>query len=194
MPELTDEEKSKGYCADYNNHNEHWYGYIFFKGSFVLSLGKFQRKEECVRNTEAAVLRLEKEYAEHEACIKFHVPEHDMTELDSNLGELADFINEFEPADCNKSKKWREMLECAIRETIVRMTDEQRFLEFYRRTGIVLRPTDLGSTGIVSYRFGADGYEDSAINRFNKFGGYNCFYSSIEFTKEGKFIRQDFWE
>ena len=36
-------------------------------------------------------------------------------------------------------------------------------------------------------------YEDGCIHSY-KFEGYSCFFSSIYFDKNGKFINQGFWE
>jgi hypothetical protein len=52
----------------------------------------------------------------------------------------------------------------------------------------------------IVFRFGldsdgSDGSDGSdEINESDKFNGYMNFYSDIEFTKDGAFVRQGFWE
>jgi len=73
------------------------------------------------------------------------------------------------------------------------MTDLERFLAFYEGVGIKLNP--MPDTENIRYLIGDDHYGyDSDINTSKKFNGYNGFYSDVEFTKDGKFMRQGFWE
>ena len=68
-------------------------------------------------------------------------------------------------------------------------TDLDRFLKFYSMVGIKLEPSpDKNELGNTVYLVGADSHYG------DRFDGYTCFYSDIEFTKEGEFVRQGFWE
>jgi len=74
------------------------------------------------------------------------------------------------------------------------MTDLDIFLLFYKRAGIELTPVDDSHGDSIVFRFGKDRYGDNDVVDSNKFDGYPGFYSDVEFTKEGEFIRQGFWE
>lgn len=69
------------------------------------------------------------------------------------------------------------------------MTDLDAFLAFYKKLGIEMKPAADNGSGNIIFRFGK-----SEINDDDRFDGYMCFFSDIEFTKEGKFVRQGFWE
>lgn len=72
------------------------------------------------------------------------------------------------------------------------MTDLERFLAFYEGIGVKMKPFE--GTEKIFYAIGDDCYGDGDVNTSEKFNGYSGFYSDIEFTKDGKFIRQGFWE
>jgi hypothetical protein len=63
------------------------------------------------------------------------------------------------------------------------MTDLEKLIETYKQFGIDLEPID--NNGIICIKFGCHDND--------KFGGYYDHYTIVEFTKEGKFIRQSFW-
>ena len=69
-----------------------------------------------------------------------------------------------------------------------------RFLKFYSMVGIKLEPSpDKNELGNTVYLVGADSHYGDR-DKDDRFDGYTCFYSDIEFTKEGEFVRQGFWE
>ena len=73
-------------------------------------------------------------------------------------------------------------------------TDLDRFLKFYKMAGIKLESLpDKNDVGNTVYLVGADS-PDGDRNKDDRFDGYTCFYSDIEFTKEGELVRQGFWE
>jgi hypothetical protein len=68
------------------------------------------------------------------------------------------------------------------------MTDLEKFIDTYKQFGIDVKTFESESKIIVNL----NGWEDySTVS--DKFGGYG-FFSEIQFTKEGKFLGQDFWE
>jgi hypothetical protein len=74
-------------------------------------------------------------------------------------------------------------------------TDLEKFIELYKSVGIELKPSNKSNSGDSS----ADEYPDSVylslVEGINeKIHGYTLFYTELEFTKEGKFIRQGIWE
>lgn len=71
------------------------------------------------------------------------------------------------------------------------MTDLEKFIDTYKQFGVDVKTYENndGNTEIsLNCPYGYTSTESE------KFGGYPSFYSTLEFTKEGKFIRQDFWE
>jgi hypothetical protein len=74
------------------------------------------------------------------------------------------------------------------------MTDLERFLVFYNKVGIELKPVKNNDSNNIIFRFGKDEHNDNEINTSDKFNGYNGFYSDIAFTRFGAFVRQGFWE
>lgn len=71
------------------------------------------------------------------------------------------------------------------------MTDLEKFIELYRSVGIELQP--IQRDGLLVLRLQApsaflDTYQSSLIQ------GYDGFTTDIEFSPEGKFIRQVLWE
>lgn len=78
------------------------------------------------------------------------------------------------------------------------MTDLESFIELYRKFDIELNviKTDTGSEIIL---VAPDVNEDDTTKIeggtiSKKFEGYWGFYSKIAFDKDGKFIKQGFWE
>jgi len=74
------------------------------------------------------------------------------------------------------------------------VTDLELFLAFYKSAGIELRPAEDFEGDNIVLRFGKDEFGDNAIVNSDKFDGYIGFYSDAEFTKDGVFVRQGFWE
>lgn len=70
------------------------------------------------------------------------------------------------------------------------MTDLEKFIDTYKQFGINVKTFENNEGNI---KINLNGRDDSTTES-EKFGGYILFYSTLEFTKEGKFIRQDFWE
>ena len=72
------------------------------------------------------------------------------------------------------------------------MTDLQRFIELYKSFGIDLEaenvPFNPISKEVEHIRICLNEGEN------DKFEGYSCFYSCVEFDINGKFLRQGFWE
>lgn len=73
------------------------------------------------------------------------------------------------------------------------MTDLKAFLAFYKKIGIDLIP-EARDDDAISYKIGNPRFRDDEINDSTKFDGYDGFYSDINFTKDGEFINQGFWE
>ena len=69
------------------------------------------------------------------------------------------------------------------------MTDLEKFIDTYTQFGIDVKFYE--EDGKI--RIDLNGYGDSATESY-KFDGYSGFCSDLEFTKEGKFLRQGFWE
>jgi len=71
------------------------------------------------------------------------------------------------------------------------MTDLEAFVALYKRFGInvnvIKNQTD------YHVLLSESAFIDTATSS-DKFSGYSCFYSRIEFNKDGKFITQGFWE
>lgn len=65
------------------------------------------------------------------------------------------------------------------------MTDLERFIDMYKQFGIDL-----------TYYTNKDGDIEIKLSPYDndKFDGYCDFHSLIEFTTDGKFIKQGFWE
>lgn len=64
------------------------------------------------------------------------------------------------------------------------MTDLERFLDTYKQFGVELK-TEENDNGNISIFLHSKTYI---------FDGYFGFFSDLEFTKDGKFLRQGFWE
>ena len=69
------------------------------------------------------------------------------------------------------------------------MTDLEKFIDTYRQFGIDVKTYEEDSKIKVTL----NGWNDNSTES-DKFDGYQGFYSELEFTKEGKFLRQGFWE
>jgi len=70
------------------------------------------------------------------------------------------------------------------------MTDLQKFIDTYKQFGIEIKTYENRKGNI---EITLNGWEDDDT-KSEKFDGYSGFVSDLEFTKEGKFIRQGFWE
>jgi hypothetical protein len=70
------------------------------------------------------------------------------------------------------------------------MTDLEKFIDTYKQFGIEIKTyeNEKGNIEIMLNWWGENGTES------DKFDGYSGFISDLEFTKEGKFLRQGFWE
>lgn len=72
------------------------------------------------------------------------------------------------------------------------MTDLEKFIDTYKQFGIEVKVVENEKLNLeVKLRLS---YDDNFATESDKFDGYSGFYSDLEFTKEGKFIRQGFWE
>lgn len=63
-------------------------------------------------------------------------------------------------------------------------SDLKRFIDLYKSFGIELSPQS-GQSGEKFIRLQSGEH---------KFDGYFCFYSEVYFDRNGKFMRQGFWE
>lgn len=72
------------------------------------------------------------------------------------------------------------------------MTDLENFVLLYKSFGIdcIVSKTPDGIQQIIL----AESQVDKGSTTSEKFGGYNQFYSTVEFDAVGKFVRQGFWE
>ena len=70
------------------------------------------------------------------------------------------------------------------------MTDLEKFIDTYKQFGIKIKTyeNEKGNIEITLSGWGEKSTES------DKFDGYSGFISDLEFTKEGKFLRQGFWE
>ena len=82
------------------------------------------------------------------------------------------------------------------------MTDLEKFIELYKSFGIKLKPYKDDKTNFTTI-FMQEGNPDDFIGSrmnvkkysvSNKFEGYSDFFSMVDFDKDGKFIKQGFWE
>ena len=69
------------------------------------------------------------------------------------------------------------------------MTDLKKFIDTYKQFGIDIKTFEKNDRIIVEL----NGWDKSPTIS-DKFEGYTGFYSSVEFTKNGQFISQGFWE
>jgi hypothetical protein len=70
------------------------------------------------------------------------------------------------------------------------MTDLEKFIDTYKQFGIEIKTYE-NTKGNIEITL--NGWEETAT-KSDKFDGYSEFVSDLEFTKEGKFLRQGFWE
>lgn len=70
------------------------------------------------------------------------------------------------------------------------MTDLESFIATYKQFGIDVKTTDLDDCIIIILH--AQTNYDYDTNS-DKFGGHSSVHSELNFTKEGKFIDQNFW-
>lgn len=71
------------------------------------------------------------------------------------------------------------------------MTDLEKFIDTYKQFGIDIKTYENENGNIeITLNNGYDGNSTES----DKFDGYQSFFSDLEFTKEGKFLRQGFWE
>jgi len=69
------------------------------------------------------------------------------------------------------------------------MTDLEKFIDTYKQFGIDVKTYEKDNTiNIILNGL------DKNSTKSDKFHGYHCFFTDLEFTKEGKFLRQGFWE
>ena len=80
-----------------------------------------------------------------------------------------------------------------LNDLLLTNTDIAEFNRLYKRFGIdLIINVEDDETYIII--LGEDGCYVEGATFSDKFGGYNCFFSSIRFNKDGDFIRQEFWE
>lgn len=73
-------------------------------------------------------------------------------------------------------------------------TDLERFIELYRSFGIECKAFEENDKKFILLGERPYNPERKQVTKSDKFGGHNYFYSDVWFTKEGKFIKQGFWE
>lgn len=69
------------------------------------------------------------------------------------------------------------------------MTDLQKFIDTYKQFGIDVKTYEDGD----KIKINLNGWKNYSTES-DKFDGYCGFFSDLEFTKEGKFLRQGFYE
>lgn len=70
------------------------------------------------------------------------------------------------------------------------MTDLEKFIDTYEQFGIEIKTYE-NKKGNIEITL--NGWSDGDT-KSDKFEGYLGFCSDLEFTKEGRFLRQGFWE
>lgn len=70
------------------------------------------------------------------------------------------------------------------------MTDLEKFIDTYKQFGIEIKTYE-NEKGNIEIILNGSGENETKSDNFN---GYFGFISDLEFTKEGKFLRQGFWE
>jgi hypothetical protein len=70
------------------------------------------------------------------------------------------------------------------------LNDLELFIKTYKQFGVEI-VTYIGSNGNTFIDLNDDAENSTKSQKFNGYGG---FFSDIEFDKNGKFIRQGFWE
>ena len=69
------------------------------------------------------------------------------------------------------------------------MTDLEKFIDTYKQLGIDVKTYEKNDKIMIDL----NGYDEDST-KSDKFDGYSGFCSDLEFTKDGKFLRQGFWE
>ena len=69
------------------------------------------------------------------------------------------------------------------------MTDLEKFIDCYKQFGIDIITETIEGNILVRLNPPSEKGTHS-----DKFDGYMGFFSDLEFTKDGKFIKQGFWE
>jgi hypothetical protein len=72
------------------------------------------------------------------------------------------------------------------------MTDLEKFIDTYKQFGIDVKLNEGENSIVVFLR--SPFADDIEATDNEKFDGYGLFFSDVEFSKEGKFLRQGFWE
>jgi len=72
------------------------------------------------------------------------------------------------------------------------MTDLEKFIDTYKQFGIEIKTYENAKGNIEITLCGWDGSDNST--KSDKFDGYSGFLSNLEFTKDGRFLSQGFWE
>lgn len=72
------------------------------------------------------------------------------------------------------------------------MTDLEKFIDTYKQFGIDVKTYENENGNIEITLMNC--FTENNYTKSDKFDGYSGFCSDLEFTKEGKFIRQGFWE
>jgi len=70
------------------------------------------------------------------------------------------------------------------------MTDLEKFIDTYKQFGIKIKTQETEKGNIEIWLHDSDNNSTHS----KKFDGYSGCSSDLEFTKEGKFLRQGFWE
>lgn len=70
------------------------------------------------------------------------------------------------------------------------MTDLEKFIELYKGFGIKCVLLEKKEWFEIYLKDGCHG----GVTQSEKFDGYSGFYSDVRFDKQGKFIKQGFWE
>lgn len=69
------------------------------------------------------------------------------------------------------------------------MTDLEKFIDTYKQFGIEIKTYEKDN----KIQIDLNKWENNSTVS-DKFDGYCGFFSNLEFTKEGKFLKQSFWE
>jgi len=72
---------------------------------------------------------------------------------------------------------------------ITTMTDLEKFIDTYKQFGIDVKTYEKNDKIMIEL----NGYDEDST-KSDKFDGYSGFCSDLAFTKDGKFLRQGFWE
>ena len=69
------------------------------------------------------------------------------------------------------------------------MTDLEKFIDTYKQFGIEIKTYE-NTKGNIEINL--NGWNETPTES-DRFDGYSGFFSELEFTKEGKFLKQGFW-